>query len=275
MCCRKQEGTMIKAEHISYRIGNNNILQDINTELQPGVFNIILGPNGCGKSSLLKILSGYIPGFSGKVLYDGKNVKAIPTSEFAKCRAVMSQLPELSFPLSVDEVVMMGRYPHFLFNPGKKDIDICREVMQEMSLLELAERNYLSLSGGEKQRVQFARVLAQVWERPENGSRYLFLDEPVASLDIRFQHQFLQLAKRLAGTNTTVIAVLHDINLAMQYADRLIFMKKGSIVRQGVPGDIITAALIEEVFHVKVRLIREPGCRPIIVYDTMCNAAEL
>ena len=181
---------MLRTENISYSIGKKSILDGISAEFHPGEFNMILGPNGSGKSTFLKIFSGEIHRNHGNVFYAGKQIRAIKNDELAKYRAVMSQQPELSFPLTVDEVVMMGRYPHFNFNPSKKDESICGEVMQRMNLQSFSDRNYLTLSGGEKQRVQFARVLAQVWEQPRNGLRYLFLDEPLASLDIKYQKEF-------------------------------------------------------------------------------------
>jgi len=192
----------------------------VSAEFHPGEFNMILGPNGSGKSTFLKIFSGEIHANEGNVFYAEKQIRTIKTDELAKYRAVMSQQPELSFPLTVDEVVMMGRYPHFNFNPNKKDESICGEVMERMNLRSFSDRNYLTLSGGEKQRVQFARVLAQVWEQPQAGYRYLFLDEPLASLDIKYQQEFLQVAREFVKTGTVLIAVLHDINLAIQYADR-------------------------------------------------------
>lgn len=258
---------MLSLQNISYRIGGQNILDNISAVFQPGEFNIILGPNGSGKSSLLKILCGETTHYAGTVLYDGENNRDIKRSEWAKSRAVMSQQPELSFPLLVEEVVMMGRYPHFAFNPGKKDEAICREVMERLHLHSFADRNYLTLSGGEKQRVQFARVLAQVWEPTGNHNRYLFLDEPIASLDIYYQHQFLQMTRQLVADGITVIAVLHDINLSIQYGSNLLFMKEGRLVASGPPATIITAALIQEIFSIPVTVLQDDsGKRAMVAY---------
>jgi iron complex transport system ATP-binding protein len=259
---------MLSLQNISYRIGGSNILANISTSFSPGEFNIILGPNGSGKSSLLKIISGEIHDYTGLVLYDQKNSREIKKAEWARSRAVMSQQPELSFPLMVDEVVMMGRYPHFAFNPGKKDEAICREVMERLHLESFMDRNYLTLSGGEKQRVQFARVLAQIWEPTANSNRCLFLDEPIASLDIYYQHQFLQMAKQLVADNITVVAVLHDINLSIQYGSNMLFMKEGRLVTSGRPGEIVTAGLIREIFNIPVTIFNNSaGKRPVVVYN--------
>jgi len=258
---------MLKTENIQYKIGKKQILKDISAVFYPGRVTVILGPNGSGKSSFLKIACGETNDFTGIVFYDNRSSKNFQKSELAKTRAVMSQQTELNFPLLVSEVVMMGRYPHFAFNPGSRDISICEEIMRRMDLQAFKDRNYLTLSGGEKQRVQFARVLAQIWEAPTTGNRYLFLDEPITSLDIHYQHQFLQTTKMLAAENIVVIAVLHDINLAMQYGDDIIFMKDGEIVKKGVPADVITADLIHDVFNIPVKIVEFDGAeKPVVVY---------
>ncbi|HMI77818.1 MAG TPA: heme ABC transporter ATP-binding protein [Ferruginibacter sp.] len=258
---------MLKTEKIYYSIGKKLILNNISAEFHPGEFNMILGPNGSGKSTFLKIFSGEVNGYEGTVLYAGEKITHFKKEELAKSRAVMSQQPELSFPLMVDEVVMMGRYPHFIFNPGKKDETICNEVMERMNLTAFKERNYLTLSGGEKQRVQYARVLAQIWEKPKNGFRYLFLDEPLTSLDINYQQEFLQIAREFIK-DTVLIAVMHDINLAIQYADKLFFLKEGELAAHGTPKNILTEELIKNVFNVKTSLINNPLTnKPLLIYD--------
>ena len=265
---------MLKAENINFSIGKKKILSNINLTFQPGEFNMILGPNGSGKSSFLKICCGEISHFEGGILYDDKNIRKIKKEELAKNRAVMSQLPELNFPLLVDEVVMMGRYPHFAFNPNKKDQAICDEVIEKMNLQAFKNRNYLTLSGGEKQRVQYARVLAQVWEKPVTGYRYLFLDEPLTSLDINYQQEFLQLASEFARDNTLLVAVMHDINLAIQYADKLFFLKEGKVVAYGQPNEIVNEALIRNVYDVKASIIVNPvSNNPLVIYDRILESS--
>ncbi len=264
---------MLKTENIYYHIGKKLILNGINAQFDPGEFNMILGPNGSGKSTFLKIFSGELNGNEGSVFYGDQKISALKKETLAKYRAVMSQQPELSFPLMVEEVVMMGRYPHFSFSPNKKDEDICNQVMERMNLISFKERNYLTLSGGEKQRVQYARVLAQIWEKPTTGYRYLFLDEPLTSLDINYQQEFLQIAREFTNADTILIAVMHDINLAIQYADKLFFLKEGELIAHGKPKDILSAALIKQVFNVSTTIINNPVTNtPLVVYSN--NAAS-
>lgn len=260
---------MLSAKDISYSIGKKNILKDISAEFRPGEFNMILGPNGSGKSTFLKIISAEINEYAGTVLYEDKNARSIKKEMLAKYRAVMSQQPELSFPLTVEEVVMMGRYPHFNFSPGKNDEAICNEVIGRMNLQAFRQRNYLTLSGGEKQRVQYARVLAQIWEKPQEGYRYLFLDEPLSNLDISYQQEFLELAKEFALKHTVVIAVMHDINLAIEYAGQLFFFKEGALFVKGKPGEIITTELILNVYKVQTGIIQNPHSgKPLVLFSS-------
>jgi len=258
---------MLSIKNISYSVGRKEIVKDISVDFLPGEFTMILGPNGSGKSTFLKLFSGELKAKEGSISYSDKKLTGIKKEELAKVRAVMSQQPELGFPLSVEEVVMMGRYPHFTFNPGMHDENICNEVIMQMKIENLKDRNYLTLSGGEKQRVQFARVLAQIWDMPSDGHRYLFLDEPLTNLDINYQQEFLTIARSLTKTDTVLVAVMHDINLAVQYADKLIFLKDGEMVSYGDPLDILSEDLIKNVFNVDTRIIQNPITGlPLMVY---------
>ena len=258
---------MVSIKNIYYSIGKKEIVKNISVEFLPGEFTMILGPNGSGKSTFLRLFSGELKPVSGDIYYDDKKISDLKKETLAKERAVMSQQPELGFPLTVEEVVMMGRYPHFDFNPAKADEQICNDVIEIMDIEDLKERNYLTLSGGEKQRVQFARVLAQIWELRENCCRYLFLDEPLTNLDINYQQDFLTVARSFTETKTVLVAVMHDINLAVQYADKLLFLKDGKMVEYGKPLEILSEQLINHVFNVDVRIIENPvNGLPLVVY---------
>ncbi len=258
---------MITAVNISYNIGHKNILNTISLQFLPGICNLIIGPNGSGKSTLIKLLSGALENYKGEVTYDGEvNLKTFNKQALAASRAVLSQQTELSFPMLVEEVVLLGRNPHFEFNPGKKDIDIVHEVMALLDLHSFAKRNYQTLSGGEKQRVHYARVLAQIWEQPKGVHRYLFLDEPLNNLDIYYQQLFLSIAVSLLNENTTLIGVVHDINIALSYADQLYFLKEGALIKNGVPEKIVDAILLKSVFNIDTQIMAHPSTgKPIII----------
>jgi iron complex transport system ATP-binding protein len=251
---------MLTCKNILYSIKEKKILDSLSIHFKPGLFNMILGPNGSGKSTFLKIFSGLVKPTSGQILYKDNNVFLIPTTQLATYRAVMSQLPELSFPLTAFEVIMMGRYPHFKIKPTTLDINICNEVIEKLNITDFKNRNYLTLSGGEKQRVQFARTLVQVWQKPKkNKYRYLFLDEPLSSLDIKYQHEFLSIAKQFCDEQTILIAIMHDINLAMQYGDDLFFLKSGQLMANTNSTNPISTNLINKVFDIDSTIFTHPN----------------
>ena len=258
---------MLKLEEIYYNIRGKKILQDIHLQFEPGKIHMILGPNGSGKTSLLKIASGQIDIYQGKVLYNQNSVREIDLSELAKYRGYLSQQNNIPFPLKVSELVSMGRYPHFEFQPSKKDNEIVQEVSEKLAIQHLSQRDYTTLSGGEQQRVQFARVLAQIWESKENQNKYLFLDEPLNNLDIQFQKYLLQTIRSLITSNLVVIMIVHDINWALAYANEVYFMKEGHLVANGNPLHIINEELMQKVFDIQCKIIQIPGqSNPVVVY---------
>lgn len=258
---------MIEVQNLQYQIGKQAILNDISVQFQPGLCHLIVGPNGSGKSTFIKILSAEIEAYQGNILYEGKDVKKITKQNLSQYRAVLSQHTELSFPMRVDEVVMLGRHPHFEISPSKKDNQIVQDALDLLSLQNLAGRNYQTLSGGEKQRVQYARVLTQIWETPQQGLRYLFLDEPLNNLDVYYQQQFLSIAQSFMNDATILIGVVHDINIAIRFAQQLYFFVNGKIVAQGVPENIVQPALLKKVFDIDTNIMNHPQTgKPIIIF---------
>lgn len=250
---------MLKAEHLSYRIGPKILIDDVSLTLQPGEFTMVLGPNGAGKSTLLKLLTGTETPQTGQIWYGDQPLNAIPLATLARQKAVLSQLLSLPFDLSVTEVVMMGRYPYFDLNPTQQDKQIADYCLESVGMLSFKTRAFASLSGGEKQKVHLARVLAQLYRQPTDSStKYLFLDEPISALDIHYQHQILGLVKALAAQNMIVFVIVHDINLALQYAQTIVLMNQGRIIGMGPPDDVLTETTIKSVFKLRPWFITHP-----------------
>lgn len=258
---------MLAVQNLQYQIGKQVILDDISVQFHPGLCHLIVGPNGSGKSTFIKILSAEVESYHGKILYAGQDVKNSTKQNLSQYRAVLSQHTELSFPMRVEEVVMLGRNPHFEISPSKKDNQIVQDALDLLSLQNLAGRNYQTLSGGEKQRVQFARVLTQIWETPQEGFRYLFLDEPLNNLDVYYQQQFLSIAQSFINDATILIGVVHDMNIAIRYAQQLYCFLNGKIVAQGLPETIVEPALLKQVFNLDTSIVNHPQTgKPIIIF---------
>lgn len=268
---------MLEAKNITFRVGSRDLISDVNISFAPGKLHLIIGPNGAGKSTLIKVLSGLLHPQVGTVEYEGSDISSISVAELAKYRAVLSQAVEVAFPLSVREVVMMGRSPHFGGRPGPVDERIADEVMTFFEVTEFIERNYQTLSGGERQRVNFARVLAQLWpadhvmatgEAVAAPCRYLFLDEPLTFLDIRHQIEFMKKVRDFAGaTDVVTVGVVHDLNLAARFADNIVVLNEGTIVDFGPPADVLTAQLVRKVFAVEPTFVPFEGAGVHIVFD--------
>lgn len=250
---------MLSAENIQYEIKKKPILQGVSFDVKPGEFIAIIGPNGAGKSTLLKILCGELHRYTGKVLLNGQELASIKPKQLALHRAVLSQEIALTLPFKVSEVVMMGRYPHFDTNPVAEDHTIVDECLELTGMKAFKDRNYLTLSGGEKQRVHLSRVLAQLGgtQSSEDSSKLLFLDEPVNGLDLKYQQLGMKIAREWKGANNAVVAVLHDLNLAAHFADRILLLNRGNQVILDTPEKVLTKENIKNVYDVEVSVRKE------------------
>jgi len=250
---------MVEIDAVSYAVGGIDIIRDVSVRFPPGRFNVVIGPNGAGKSTLLRIATGLTRATSGAVRYAGRDVAAIADGELARIRAVLSQHLELVFPLPAEDVVLMGRYPHFGRTPGARDRDIVSAALQLVGMTARRHQAYPTLSGGEQQKVQLARVLAQIWSEPGKAEeRYLFLDEPTTSLDVHYQLHLLDAARDLARRGYTVVAVLHDLNTAFEYGESFVLLDGGRLVRQSERIDDIAPEAIERAFRVRAERIASP-----------------
>ena len=251
---------MVELSRVSYRVGKAVLLDDVSAAFHRNKFNVIIGPNGAGKSTMMRIASGLTRPTSGSVTYHGEDVSSIETEALARRRAVLSQHVDLAFPLTVEEVVLIGRFPHYRSTPGEADRQIVSRALDEVGIADRRRQSYPTLSGGEKQKVQLARVLAQISTlgKPDH-QRVLFLDEPVTGLDVHYQIHILDRAKAILGSDCTVIAVLHDLNLAFDYADALFIIDHGSIVMETGDAHEVSSSVIESVFDVSAERVMMPG----------------
>jgi iron complex transport system ATP-binding protein len=263
---------MYSASNISYRVRDKVILQNIHLNIEPGTFTAIVGPNGAGKSTLLKVMTQEHTHYLGEVTINGKAARSFTPRELSWVRAVLPQITTVQFTFSVEQIVMLGRHGHH--STKKENADILEEVMELTGIAAFRERNFLTLSGGEQQRVQLARVLAQVWEETVYP-RYILLDEPTSSLDIAQQQLIFSLAKKVCERNIGVMAIIHDLNQAVQFADHLYFLRNGNIVASGDAQQVFTKSNIEETFCCRVNVYHDPcnNCPYIIPERTASHLA--
>lgn len=247
---------------LSLSIGHKRVLDNIDMSFKAGQVTALLGPNGAGKSSLLKALCQEVIPHAGEIQLNQRPLRVWQRAELAKSLAVLPQHASLTFPFSVTEVVAMGLYP-LTINRVEGD-KLIEQQLAAVELTHLANRSYPTLSGGEKQRVQLARVLTQLQQSP--FAPILLLDEPTSALDLAQQHNVLQLVHNLAHEQGyTVVVVLHDLNQAARYADYLLVLKQGQLVAQGTAAQALSAQTIRHVWGYDARLVTSPdGGHPLI-----------
>ena len=258
---------MLRVENVSVQFGKIQILREIAADFEPGKIIALCGPNGAGKSTLLKVISGEIPSTSGQVLWDNQSIVDWKPNQLAKVRAKLSQESRLSFPFLTQEVVEMGRYP---YGNSPENPKVVEECIHSVQIDHLIDRRYDTLSGGEKQRVHFARVLAQLSSTEETQPvKLLLLDEPTSALDLKHQESLLKLVHDLVRNNNfLVIIVLHDLNLAAAWSDQMVMMKNGQLKYSGTVEEVCTKEVLEDVYDVKTVILRHPSSgRPIISVD--------
>lgn len=246
----------LSAERLSLSLSGIQLLKDVSVEIVPGRVHTVLGPNGAGKTSLLRVLVAELSADSGEVVLNGRPLRQWNAGQRARMLAVLPQHSLLNFPFTGLEVVMLGRTPHD--TGAVRDRDIARQALKKVDGDYLCDRLYTHLSGGEKQRVHLARVLAQIWEPAAEGDRFLVLDEPTSSFDLAHQQLTLEIVVDLARQGVGVLMVIHDLNLAARCADQMMLMQHGQLVFAGTPDTVLNAANIYRVFDVNVTIGRHP-----------------
>lgn len=244
----------LRAESVTVGYGAQPILKDVDLSVSRGEFLAVVGPNGSGKSTLVRTLTRSLAPTAGRVLLDGRDLRQLRPRDLARRLAVVAQETAVGFDFTAEEVVALGRTPHLapFRSETPRDRAVVEEAMRRTNTLHLADRLITRLSGGERQRVMVARALAQ-------EPQLLILDEPTAHLDIAHQIELLDLARRLnREEGLTVVAVLHDLNLAALYADRLYMLKEGRCWAEGGPAEVLTEANVLAVYGSRVKVIRHP-----------------
>ena len=265
--------TGIQTQNLSLAYDANAVVRQLSLSITPGEITALVGPNGCGKSTLLRGLARLLRPQTGEVLLDGKAIHSLPTKQLAKQLGILPQGPTAPEWLTVYELVAQGRYPHhgFFQQWSQEDEHVTRDAIAITNMVEYADRPLDTLSGGQRQRAWIAMTLAQ-------NTPILLLDEPTTFLDIGFQLEVMELIERLnRERRMTILLVLHDLNQAARYSDRMIVLRQGLVVADGPPLDVLTADLIAEVFHVRANVIIDPhsGAPVCLPYSTAHSTAMM
>ncbi|MCF6460924.1 ABC transporter ATP-binding protein [Clostridium sp. Cult3] len=238
----------LEIENLNFGYGTKNILKNVSFQVEEGEFISIIGPNGSGKSTLLKLLNNIYEPKSGTILIQGREIQDYKGKELARKVALVPQNTVIDYEFSVEDVVLMGRYPYLgrFEKEGPEDYSIVDEALKLTNTFYLKKRSINEISGGERQRVVVAKTLAQ---KPD----IILLDEPTSHLDINHQIEILRLLKRLNRKHgTTIILVIHDINLANRYSDRILLLDKGQVLGIGKPSQVVNSYNIEKAYNLKV-----------------------
>jgi iron complex transport system ATP-binding protein len=238
----------LETEDVSFAYGGELAVEKVSLRVEPGELVGLLGPNGSGKSTLVRILSGILPRYKGSARVDEVEVRHIRRRELASKLAVVPQETSFGFPFTVLETVLMGRHPHLagLAFEAQRDLELARAALERCGVAHLEDRTIQDLSSGERQRVVFARALVQ-------EPRALLLDEPASFLDIRHQTELYDLVRELAATDgAAVLTVLHDLNLAAEYCDRIYLLRGGRVAASGPTEEVFTYANLTKVYETEV-----------------------
>ncbi|MBL7112544.1 MAG: ABC transporter ATP-binding protein [Bacteroidales bacterium] len=237
----------IEYNKIRFSYNGRDVLKNLSGTFQKGKFSAVVGPNGSGKSTFLKCLDRLLKPKEGSILIDGKSLDQYPGRDLAKKIGFVQQSAQSVFANTVFNTVLLGRKPYMNWRPGSNDEKITEDILKEFHLESLAMRSIDEISGGERQRVYIARAMAQ---QPE----ILLLDEPTSNLDIKYQFEIMELLKKVCRKEVTVIMAIHDLNLAIRYADQFILLKEGEILAMG-NRDIITEKNLEKLYSIKFQKI--------------------
>lgn len=244
---------ILQTESVGYRIDGTDLVSDIDLEVEEGQLVAILGPNGAGKSTLLKLLAGDLTPTAGSVQLDNVEVGQLSAQALALKRAFLSQNPRLDLEFTVQAIVQMGRYPHRAQSGNSPELDrvAVSDALAQVEITHLADRVVSSLSGGEQQRVSLARIIAQ-------HTPLLLMDEPTTFTDVAHQELIMTEARRIAAERGSVVAIIHDLNLAAAHADHILLLANGQTVASGHPSEVLTSETLTETYQLQMQVIEHP-----------------
>jgi len=250
----------LELDRATYRVKRIALVRDVSVRVEPGLVTAIVGPNGAGKSTVVRLLSGELRPAGGEARLDGKDLRRFSHRALAERRAVVAQRSELAFDFAVLDVVLLGRHPFNGGYPSNADRWLALSALERVGLGAFVERGYTSLSGGERQRVQIARSLVQLAGRNDERPvpRTWLLDEPTSALDLRHQHRLMALCREHAAAGSGVCVVLHDLNLALRYADRVVLMRAGEVFAAGEVESVLTSKNLQAVYEVDADVVPLP-----------------
>lgn len=253
-------------QDVCLRYGGTEVLSDVSVEVWPQSVTALVGPNGAGKTSLLRLLSGDLTPSAGAVFLNDTQLEHITVQSQACLRGVMGQSAHIVFDFRVEEILQMGWVQGKHWGPTVK-ADAIRSVIAECEIGALVNRTFNTLSGGEQQRVQFARALLQIWQPDgHNEPRYLLLDEPTSSLDLAHELLVLRLARRAVDRGVGVLIVLHDLNLAARFADTIVLLENGSVIAVGAPNEVLQGDLLTNVYRTPVQVEQHATLDRLVIH---------
>ncbi len=258
---------MIEVEKLNFKTKKCYIIKDIDFECHSGEFIAVIGPNGAGKSTFMNLLCNEIHQKNNEIKFKTCQYEKWCTKELPKHKTKFSQSFTHDIPLDVQQVVLMGRYPYFESNPSPEDLEVVAQAMASLDITKYKNTQYNHLSGGEKQRVHLARVLAQLNNNIEK--KLFFLDEPLNNLDVLHQHNTLQLIKEFTSKGNTAIVTIHDLNIAGQYADKILLLDKGKKIKYDKPSIVLQEELLSKIYQFPCKVITHPlNNNPLILFGT-------
>ncbi len=253
---------MIEIKGLTKRFGKVNVVEDVSVKIQPGTITSFIGPNGAGKSTLLSMVSRLLNADTGEVLLDKNNIKKWKSDEFAKRVSILKQSNYINVRLTIRELVSFGRYPYSKGRLTAEDEKFVDQAIEYMNLTDMQDKFLDELSGGQKQRAFIAMVIAQ-------DTDFVLLDEPLNNLDMKHSVQIMKILRKLVDElGKTVVIVLHDINFASVYSDRIVALKDGKVVKDGPTNDIINSDALRDIYDMNIPVQEQNGCRICIYFNS-------